>query len=169
LSFHSQPLEYRNHSIYLLEHFRIRKSDDPDIVRLEDFGSGCISSLSFWGVMVCAVKFDGEVQFDAVKIENEPCKHVLAAYFGLAESQVLVSKVLFGSSRVFSEFLGTWGEVWHVLILKILPQRSSSSQSTRNACLDFVQWWFEASQTQRIGQHKDARECHCQTCQDGRE
>jgi hypothetical protein len=78
--------------------------------------------------MVCAVEFDGEVQFDAVKVEDKSCEHVLAAYFGLAKSQVFVPKVLFGSSGIFSEFSGAWGEVWHVLILEILLQRSSSSQ-----------------------------------------
>jgi hypothetical protein len=70
--------------------------------------------------MVCAVKFDGNLEFDAVKVEDEACEHVLAADFGLAESQVLVPKMLFSSSCIFSELSGAWREVHWDCILWVL-------------------------------------------------
>lgn len=44
---------------------------------------------------------------------------MLAAYFGLAELQVLKPKVLFGSSRIFLEFSGAWHEVRRDFILGV--------------------------------------------------
>jgi hypothetical protein len=104
----------------LFEHFRVGEPDDGNVVRLENCGAFRISSLSFWGVMVCAVKLGGKLKFDAVKVEDEPCEHVSAAYFGLAKSQVLKPKVLFSSSGVFSEFSSAWREVHWDFILAAL-------------------------------------------------
>ncbi len=89
-------------------------------MRLEDGGTGGISSFTFWGVMVCTVEPGGKLEFGAAKVKNNPCNYVLAAYFGLAQSQVLKPKVLFGSSGVFLEFSGAWREVHWVCILLVL-------------------------------------------------
>lgn len=70
--------------------------------------------------MVCAALFNGEVEFDAAKLEDEAFEYVLETYFGLAQSQVLKPKVLFGSSRIFSGFSGAWREVHWACILLVL-------------------------------------------------
>jgi hypothetical protein len=54
---------------------------------------------------------DGKLKFDALKLEDEPCKYVLETNFRLAESQMLKPKVLFDSSGIFSEFLSAWRKV----------------------------------------------------------
>jgi hypothetical protein len=88
----------------LLEYFRICEANDGDVVRFKDGDAPRVSSFAFWSVMVCAIKWGGELELDTVKVKAESCEYVLAAYFGLAESQVLIPKVLSGSSGVFSEF-----------------------------------------------------------------
>jgi hypothetical protein len=82
----------------------------------------------FW----CAAPFDGELEFDAVNVEDEACEHVLAADFGLTKSQVFVPKVLFGSSRLFSEFSSAWCEVHWDFILENFRSSAQPLNSSQN-------------------------------------
>ncbi len=125
-------LDFLTSGFKILEDFLVGETNHFDSKSLEERGAFNISSQTFWGVMLRAIKFDNQFSRGTIEIHNKLPNNPLFQPTLRLQSQKLIPQLLFGFGHTRTQFLRSRSQLFviskplHPSILKQFSHQTPS-------------------------------------------